>query len=110
MVINMSTETGYYDAIGQFHSNTGLLPSPVPYISYTVPIDKSKGYDWAPVFIPPDIPNITIPKIDIPKFGIPNFDVSDPLGLKNAPKDPLGLGNLTMPILVLAAVMLLGKD
>lgn len=70
MPINFETIGGYYDGQGIFHPNTGLNPSPIPGISYTFPIDPTKGYD-----ILPDV------QVSFPTF--PNYeDVTNDLQQK----------------------------
>lgn len=91
MPINFETPLGFYDDRGIFHPNTGLLPSPIPDLDYTIPIDPLKPYDILPYY---EGPNFQIPKFDIPK--IPGISFPD-------------INVDTTPLLILAAVLLMKK-
>lgn len=66
MPINYETETGYYDGIGMFHPNTGLLPTIIPGISITTPINPNQGYDILPD-IQPYVPYQYTPEYHVQK-------------------------------------------
>lgn len=64
MPINFETESGYYDGNGIFHPNTGLLPTPIPGVSTTIPINQGQGYDILPD-VQPYVPYIYTPQYTI---------------------------------------------
>lgn len=80
MPVNYETPTGYYDGAGVFHQNTGLLPSPVTGVSYTIPINPKLPYNPFPD-VQPYIPPVVLPKFpDLTFPASPKLDLGGLLG------------------------------